>query len=374
MSNNSRPREVKQSTKSGTPKHSRHPLPEEVRQSTKSSTPKHFRPPLPEEAKEIIRASTSKSLVSASRKTTTTLSSSRTQPQIASAKTESPTPKVISRQYFPVCRDFFLITGPGGTAYGNEAGSELSNAISSGPGRYVVKGVGDGASPVTLNDIREGFLEFIHAGKRKHATAKGCWIIFHGHSKKSSEGCRVKLSSGYWCPISELFDIFNSAKSALHLSIFIGCCCSNSAVTSVGLLPVGTTVIMLSDIASSGSDVQRWIQSLTGKWKHGASVLDLFNAFLIDGLRNRFVPRLSIVGVRDYELGDVFVQHLGKAVKQDVIHLIERHNNKGVLGPIARKIGTASPTNEFGINAIEYGAALALTFSERLASRFGYEK
>lgn len=105
-----------------------------------------------------------------------------------------------------------------------------------------------------------------------------------------------------------------------------------------------------------------------GNWEKGASVLNLLNGFLIHGLRSRFHPRLSIVGIQKYKLNDIFIGHLGKPIQPQVVQSLEkRYKTTGkLLGSIVDEIHNARL--EFSINASEYGKALALTFKSHLTS------
>jgi hypothetical protein len=294
-------------------------------------------------------------------------SSSKSDASTAAKKSAA---KGVSSKYFPVNQDFFLITGPGGSAYGKETGQALYNAISSGPGRHVVQGVGDGADSVTLDGIRTAFQQFISAVRENHPTAKGCCIILQVQGEVTGRGFDVKLGSGCWCLINELFQIFKSAESLYHLSILIVSSESNSAISCINhyKLPKGSTLVTMAERTFHWREITPWANALGGKWKDGASILDLLNLFLIDGLRDSEMscPRLSIVHRLDYKLYEVYKDGLQKTINPKVIAMIkERHGIEGdKLNTIADKIKTAR--HQLSLDLVDYGTALALMLSQRL--------
>ncbi|PQE08750.1 hypothetical protein CJF31_00010238 [Rutstroemia sp. NJR-2017a BVV2] len=115
-----------------------------------------------------------------------------------------------------------------------------------------------------------------------------------------------------------------------------------------------------------GRDITPWINALGGRWKHGASILDLFNLFLIDGLREVICPRLSIVNRLEYKLSEVYTDGLQKEIKPKVIDMIkERHGIEGdKLNTIADEVKTAR--HQLSLDAVDYGTTLALMLNQRL--------
>ncbi|PQE27346.1 hypothetical protein CJF32_00000304 [Rutstroemia sp. NJR-2017a WRK4] len=288
----------------------------------------------------------------------------------ASTAAKKSAAKGISSKYFPVNQDFFLITGPGGSEYDKETAQALSNAISSGPGQHVVRRVGDGASSITVDGIRTEFEQFISAVKEDHPTAKGCCIILQVQGQATRRGLDVKLGSGCWCLIYELFQIFKAAESPYHLSVLILSSKSNNAIIygHHNNLPKGSTIITTTDHCFSWSGITPWINALGGKWKDGASILDLLNLFLFHGLpgSERIYPRLSIVRRRDYNLSEVYEDSLQETIKPKVIGMIrERHEIEGnKLVTIADNIKNAR--HRWSLDLVDYGTALTLMLSQRL--------
>ncbi|KAF7943343.1 hypothetical protein EAE96_011270 [Botrytis aclada] len=198
--------------------------------------------------------------------------------------------------------------------------------------------------------------------------AKECCIILHAYGDKH-RGFKVKLEEKNWCPIEELFKIFSPVKDRYHLSIFITSQYGGLAHNSLQSLPIGSSVVTISDEGSLDRDIQLWINSLQGNLKKGTSILNLLNGFLIHGLQIRNNSKLSIVGVRQYDLNKIFDGHLGKPIEPKIVQSLEkRYKTKGkLLDSIADKIHNAR--DEKPINALQYGKALALTFKSHLASK-----
>ncbi|PQE09713.1 hypothetical protein CJF30_00009613 [Rutstroemia sp. NJR-2017a BBW] len=259
---------------------------------------------------------------------------------------------------------------PGGSLYSKETGQAFYHAISSGHGRKVVRGVGDGVSSVTVDGIRTAFQQFIFAVQASHPKAKGCCIILQVQGEVTGSGFDIKLGSGRWCLIYELFKIFQSAKSLYHLSILIVSSESNSAISCINhhKLPEGSTVVAMAERTFPWREITPWANALGGKWKGGASILDLLNLFLIDGLRDSetICPRLCIVHRLDYELYEVYKAGLRKTTDQKIIAMIkERHGMEGdKLKTIAEKIETAR--HLLSLDLADYGTTLALMLSQRL--------
>lgn len=156
-------------------------------------------------------------------------------------------------QYFPVSRNFFLLIGPGGQAFGKKESASFGNAFSSAKGNYC-KIVGDGESSVSLSNIRDCFEEFVSVMSQNSPRAKECCIVVCAHGL-NNHGFRVRLDDRSWCSIEELFKIFSSVKDRYHLSIFITSCYGGAAHKSLKVLPIGSSVATISDADSMNEDI-----------------------------------------------------------------------------------------------------------------------
>ncbi|KAF7883767.1 hypothetical protein EAF00_011079 [Botryotinia globosa] len=269
---------------------------------------------------------------------------------------------IFSHKYFPISRHFFLLLGPG---VKKKESAPVRTPFSSARENYC-QTIGDGERAVSLNEIRSSFEDFVSVMNRISSTAKECCIILHVRGD-DDDGCKVKLEHRSWCPIKELFKIFSAVKNPRHhLSILITSSYDGSAHKGLKHLPHDTSLVTISEELTISEDIKLWINSLDGNWKEGASILDLLNDFLINGLRNRHYPEMTIVGTCMCKLDHLLVGRLGKPIEPNVAESLEKKykpKDKNLVN-IARKIRKAKGEDSFKDS--EYGKAVALTFNSYL--------
>ncbi|TGO49041.1 hypothetical protein BOTNAR_0447g00060 [Botryotinia narcissicola] len=263
---------------------------------------------------------------------------------------------IFSHKYFPISRHFFLLLGPG---VKKKDSATVKTHFSSARENYC-QTIGDGERAVSLNEIWNSFEEFVSVMNQSSPRAKECCIILHVRGD-DDDGCKS------WCPIKELFKIFSAVKNPCHhLSLLITSSYDGSAHFGLKYLPHDTSLVTIPEELAISEDINLWINSLDGNWKEGASILDLLNDFLINGLRNRHYPEMTIVGTCVCKLDLLLVGRLGKPIEPNVAESLEKKYKPKVkdLVDIARKICKARGEDSFKDS--EYGKAVALTFNSYL--------
>jgi hypothetical protein len=213
--------------------------------------------------------------------------------------------------------------------------------------------VGDGQNRITLREISEKLLPFV-----RRAQSPIC-IIVRGHGKEERGKFLLKFGHSTWIYNSALMAIVEEAIGKVPVSIFYTTCHSHAAHRDTSGLPTGSSIVAMSDDAAIDTDVERWVESLQSLNVTADSILELLLAYLTEGVRNRYSPKLEVVGVGVIRIEDLLDQHVGSAIPRSAIrHVKGLTADRKATKAIARKISASSTA--WDINALEYGRALAL--------------
>jgi hypothetical protein len=153
--------------------------------------------------------------------------------------------------------------------------------------------------------------------------------------------------------------IVEEAVGKVPVSIFYTTCHSHAAHGDTSGLPPGSSIVALSDDTTVDTDVERWVKTLLSLNVSAASILELLLVYLTEGIRNRYSPKLEVVGVGVIRIEDLLHQHIGSAISRSAIHYvkglaIDRKATRAIAGKIP-----ASST-AWDVDALDYGRALAL--------------
>ncbi|KAK7928508.1 hypothetical protein PG985_005506 [Apiospora marii] len=252
---------------------------------------------------------------------------------------------------------YFLIFCPGKTAYGIEEAKKFFDAIqNNAPKGNVVEQVGDGCSPLQESDIYKSWDVF----KRKTATMEAPCVIFNCHGMQQSREHWIYLGE-QWVPTRRIFQRFGTSFE-IPMSIFLPACFSNSACHAASALPKGSVLATFGDGDFSGNDVARWQAALT-QWPLCTRAVDLLYIYLMQGLKNRFAPVVSVVGGTTLHLDLLLEQHVGcgfSLVVQEALG--SRMGKEDVISLLSQRLAGAKSV--WSINAVDYGTVLALLLEE----------
>jgi hypothetical protein len=135
-------------------------------------------------------------------------------------------------------------------------------------------------------------------------------------------------------------------------------CHSHAALRDRSGVPAGSSIVALSDNAAIDNDIERWVGSLSSLNVSTASILELLLVYLTEGVRNRYSPKLKVVGAGTILLEDLLEQHIGSAIpRSTILYVSSLTLDEKTAKAVAGKISSSSST--WNIKAVEYGKAHA---------------
>lgn len=249
-----------------------------------------------------------------------------------------------------------ILSGPGGFAFNNKNVQKIAAAMRTSGADVIV--LGDGEKPIDKEQVTKT-LEMVASKSSGPVTL---FVMAHGDLKNGNHV--IDIDGKYGLTSAELFSTTSRAFGDRPVDIFMTSCHGGAAIPEVNRLPKGSTLATLAPGKEtvSGIDIDRLTDVIDSSDLTARHLADLY---LGKALKNRIAPSVAVSdqGVRD--LPREFIDRLGKPFSGDekkAAHsVLDAVIGEQRVAEIIEKITGAK--NEWAINAVDFGPALAITLA-----------
>jgi hypothetical protein len=271
----------------------------------------------------------------------------------------------------PKIKNIVFVAGPGGSAFNSNSVKNYVDNLKAAGAQVTL--VGDGESHISLAEVKEAIA--VQGGPTT--------VIVNAHGKLQNGEAALEFGEKDLLLRDFLQASQDEAGQNIYLDYFIASCNVDGIHQQINpyLLHPGQIMVTLSGANinskfTSGFDVERFYNSLTDNKcykKTGFGANHLLYDYLLTDLKNRIAPSVTIGGKGEYNLDEIFKNNLGFDYKHIIDHKLSECYQSDHFDKVLNKLSNAE--HEWNIYALDYGAALAISFNalDPLADRYNID-